>query len=264
VKYQSPVSLTVGGGAVLAGPGLPQFQELAEYYDAINDWKDYRGECERLEAIARRFGRPGRTTWLDVACGTGRHLEFLRRRHLTVGLDGSRSMLRVARRRLPGVQLLVGDMRTFHLNRRFDVVSCLFSAIGHLETREDIRTAFANFARHLNPGGVTLVEPWLDPSEFRPRRIHLRTHESPGITIVRLASSSARGNRSTIRYHFLIGEPGRRIRHFEETDAKLLLSHQELLDLMRSAGLRPRFLGRGLSPGRGLLVGSKVGAGQVA
>ncbi len=175
----------MSGGAAVTGSGLSQFHELAEYYDAINDWKDYRVESERLETIARRFGRPGRTTWLDVACGTGRHLQFLGRRHSTVGVDSSREMLRFARRRLPGVRLVLGDMRTFRLNRRFDVVSCLFSAIGHLKTKEEVRTAFANFARHLNPGGVTIVEPWIEPSAFRSGMIHLRTHESPAVTVVR-------------------------------------------------------------------------------
>jgi len=149
----------MGAGTGPTDPGLSQFHGLAKYYDAINDWKDYRRETERLETIARSFGRPGRTAWLDVACGTGRHLEFLRRRHTTVGVDGSREMLRIARRRLPGVPLVLADMHTFRLKRRFDVVSCLFSAIGHLRTKEDVRTTFANFARHLNPGGVAIVEP---------------------------------------------------------------------------------------------------------
>jgi ubiquinone/menaquinone biosynthesis C-methylase UbiE len=249
-----------GGGASVTEAGLTQFHELAKYYDAINDWKDYRGESQRLETLARRFGRPGRTTWLDVACGTGRHLEYLRRRHSTVGVDGSREMLRCARRRLPGVPLVLGDMRAFRLNRRFDVVSCLFSAIGHLRTKEDVRKAFANFARHLNPGGVAIVEPWIQPSAFRPGRIYLRTYESPAVTVVRCASSSRRGNRSVIHYHFLVGERGRQIQHYEETDVGLMLSREELLALMRSAGLTPRFLARGFMPGRGLLIGVKVRA----
>jgi SAM-dependent methyltransferase len=240
--------------------GLSQFRELAEYYDAINDWKDYRGESERLETIARRFGRRGRTTWLDVACGTGRHLEYLSRRHPTVGVDSSREMLRFARRRLPGVRLVPGDMRTFRLDRRFDVVSCLFSAIGHLRTEEDVRKTFANFARHLNPGGVTIVEPWIRPSGFRPGMIHLRMHEGPDATVVRCAFSSRRANHSVIDYHFLIGKTGHGIQHYEVRDVGLLLSPEKLLRLMRWAGLRPYFIARGLMPGRGLLVAVKVGA----
>jgi ubiquinone/menaquinone biosynthesis C-methylase UbiE len=251
----------MGAGAAVTGSALSQFHELAEFYDALNDWKDYRSESERLEIIARRFGRPGRTTWLDVACGTGRHLEFLNRNHFTVGVDGSREMLRIARRRLPGVRLVHGDMRTFCLNRRFDVVSCLFSAIGHLTTKRDVRKTFANFARHLNSGGVAIVDPWIERSLFRSGSIHLRSHESPAVTVARCAYSSRRGNHSIIHYHFLIGKRGRKIRHREVTDVGLLLSREELSELMGDADLRPHFLSRGLMPGRGLLVGVKARAG---
>ena len=245
----------------MAGSGLSQFHELAKYYDVLNDGKDYRGESKRLEAIARRFTGPGRSAWLDVGCGTGRHLEFLSRRHFTVGVDDSQEMLRLARRRLPRTRLFLGDMRTFRLGRRFDVVSCLFGAIGHLSTKEDVRRTFANFARHLNPGGVAIVEPWIDPAVFRTGMIQLRTHQSYGVAVVRCAYSSRRRNRSLIRYHFLVGEPARGIRYYEETDVGLLLSREELLQLMRRERLRPRFFARGLMPGRGLLVGVKVGAG---
>ncbi|HUI38753.1 MAG TPA: methyltransferase domain-containing protein, partial [Thermoplasmata archaeon] len=80
---------------------VSQFYQLAKYYDPLNDWKDYRAESRRLIALARRWGRPQSTSWLDVACGTGRHLEFLRQRYATVGVDASPDMLRIARRRLP-------------------------------------------------------------------------------------------------------------------------------------------------------------------
>jgi ubiquinone/menaquinone biosynthesis C-methylase UbiE len=242
---------------MVTSPKLFQFHELAKYYDALNDWKDYREESRRLETIAQRFGRPGKTTWLDVACGTGRHLEFLRRRHLIAGVDGSRAMLRIARGRLPGVPLVLGDMRDVRLGRRFDVVSCLFSAIGHLTSVRDVRRAFANLARHVTPGGVVIVEPWIERSAFRVGSIHLRTHVSPTLSIARLAYSSRRGRRSIIHFHFLIGTPGRDIRYVHETDAGWLFSREELLELMRSVGLRSHFLARGFSPGRGLLIGVK-------
>ncbi len=185
------------------------YGELAKYYDGLNAMKDYRAEAGRLEAIARRYGRPGPTTWLDVACGTGRHLEFLRRHHPVAGVDASREMLRVARRRLPKVRLVLADMRTFRLNERFDVVSCLFSAVGHLRTERELATTFANFARHLNPGGVAIVEPWIDPSMYRSSMLHVRTYDTPAVKVARCAFSSRRGNHSVIHYHYLIAETGR-------------------------------------------------------
>lgn len=243
----------------MTGVRLPQFHELARYYDALNERKDYRRESNRLESIARRYVRSGRTSWLDVACGTGRHLEWLRSRHPVVGLDASHEMLRIARRRLPGVRLVRGDMRRFRLHRRFDVVSCLFGAIGHLRTEMEVRDTFASLGRHLHPGGMAIVEPWVDRSDWRSGGLYLRAYEGPALTVVRLASSSRSGRHWVIHWHFLVAEPGRGVRYVQETDRGLLLSRGRLVELMRQAGLEARFLDRGLTPGRGLLIGTRPG-----
>jgi SAM-dependent methyltransferase len=245
------------------GSQLSQFYALAPYYDVLNGGKDYRGEVRRLEEIARRFVPAGASTWLDVACGTGRHLEFLGRRRRVEGVDESPAMLRIARRRLPGVPLLRGDMRTFRLSRRFDVLTCLYGAIGHLGTRNDLRKAFVNFAQHVRPGGVVIVEPWILSEHFRPGMIDVRTREGPDVTTVRMTRSERRGRRSVLEVHFLIAERGRGVRHFREIDVGLLLSREELLRLMREAGLRPHFVRRGLIPYRGLVVGVRPRTGPV-
>jgi ubiquinone/menaquinone biosynthesis C-methylase UbiE len=233
------------------------FHRLASYYDDLVGGKDYRLESQALDSLARRLVRSRGRAWLDVACGTGRHLSYLRRHYAVTGVDLSREMLRVAHRRLPGVRLILGDMRSFRLDERFDVVSCLFSAIGHLKTERDLATTFANFARHLKPGGVTIVEPWIDPAEFRSGYVHLLTQKSPSVTVARMAFSTRRGRRSAVHYHYLIGKTGRRIEHLEEVDLGLLVPRRRLLKLMEGSGLTARFLDVGLTSGRGLLIGLK-------
>ena len=243
----------------MTGSELSLYHELARHYDDLYSWKDYRHEAQRLEEIARRFSASGTASWLDVACGTGRHLEYLRRGRSVAGVDASSEMLRVARHRLPGVRLLRGDMRSFRLGRRFDVVSCLFSAIGHLPTETDVRTAFANFARHLKVGGVAIVEPWIEPSDYRTGSIDLRAYQTPEVAFVRCSSSSHRRNHSVTHYHYLVGKRGRGFRYFEEKDVGLMVDRNRLLELMRGVGFRPRFLARGFTGRRGLLVGTYSG-----
>jgi ubiquinone/menaquinone biosynthesis C-methylase UbiE len=242
--------------------GSPQakplmFHRLAPFYDDLVGGKDYDSEARVLESLARRFVRSRGRAWLDVACGTGRHLSFLRRHYAVTGVDVSREMLRVAHRRLPGTRLVLGDMRNFRLDETFDVVTCLYSAIGHLKTEQEVAAAFANFARHLRPGGVAIVEPWIDPTDFRPGYVHLLTHQSSSVTVARMASSSRRGPRSAVHYHYLIGRTGRPVEHLEEVSLGLLVPRARLLKLLGNAGLTARFLRRGLTPGRGLLIGLK-------
>jgi ubiquinone/menaquinone biosynthesis C-methylase UbiE len=240
------------------------FHELAPYYDRFTAEKDYRGEAARLIALVRRHGRSGGREWLDVACGTGRHLAVLRRSYSVHGIDASPPMLRIARRRLPGVPLARGDMRTFRTRERFDVVTCLFSAIGHLTNERDLFATFANFARHLKPGGVALVEPWLDPASFRPGYHFLLTYRGPDAMLARLSYSRRRGARSIVESRYLIGVPGRGIREVVGSDVGLLVSHDRLVAMMAEAGLSSRFLARGLRSGRGLLLGRKPRGGAIA
>ena len=242
-----------------AGPLM--FHRLAPYYDELVGAKDYRREARTLEALARRYVRSGGRSWLDVACGTGRHLGFLRRRHVVTGVDVSPEMLRVARRRLPGIRLLRGDMRTLRLDETFDVVSCLYSAIGHLGSERELAATFANFARLLKPGGIAVVEPWIDPADFRPGFVHVLAHTGPTATVARMAVSSRRGRRSSVHYHYLVGRPGHPVEHFEEADPGLLVPRDRLVELLGAAGLRARFLRRGLTAGRGLLVGLRPTGG---
>jgi len=233
------------------------FHEMAPYYDTYLADKDYRRESRIIESIARRYGHSHGRSWLDVGCGTGQHLVHLRKHHSVMGIDQSPEMLRVARRRLPATSLRVGDVRTFRLRRRFDVVSCLFGVFGHLENERDVRRALARIAAHLVPGGVAIVEPWVDPGHYRAGLIHLVARDEPFTKAVRLSYSSRRGDRLVVRSHYLLATRGRPIRHYEEVNIGLMVSPRRLVEMMESAGLRARFRKRGLLPERGLLIGVK-------
>lgn len=239
------------------------FHELAKYYDLLASGKDYGAETRRLEELARAHGRSMGRDWLDVACGTGRHLEHLRRSREVVGLDLSPQMLAIARRRLPGVRLYRRDMRSFDLARKFDVVTCLYSAIGHVGSERELAAVYESLARHLKPGGVAIVEPWFTPGAFHDGSAHVVSTQTRELAIARVAYSRRSGSRSTVRYRYLVARSGRGFEQFEDTSPGLLVRTSRHLELMRRAGLSPRYLARGLSVGRGLLVGVRRPVGPV-
>lgn len=228
------------------------YRHLARYYDLIYDQKDYRKDTAELVRLARKFGESKGHRWLDVACGTGRHLELLRREFTVAGVDLSAEMLREARRRLPGVRLVRGDMRNFDLRARFDVVSCLFSAIGYLRTESDLRRALQTFARHLRPGGVLLVQPWIDPARFQRGHTTLTFHDGGLIKIARGSSISARGALTHVRFDYLIAEEGHGTRHVSEVEVLRMTAPHRLVELSDSLGLKARVLPT--KDRRGLLV----------
>ena len=111
---------------------------------------------------------------------------------------------------------------------------------------------------------MAIVDPWLSPRYFRAGSVYLTSAEAPGLVLARVAYSRHRENRSWVTPHYRVGESGRGIRQFEETSVGLLVSRARLVELMQKAGLRATFLERGLTVGRGLLIGVKPASDPVS
>lgn len=227
----------------------------AELYDLFYEWKDYAGEAARLREIVSARA-PHARTLLDVACGTGRHLEHLAAWYEVEGADLDEGLLQVARRKLPAVAFEHADMRALELRRTFDVVTCLFGSIGYVQTPEGMRSAIAVMARHVAPGGLLIVEPWLTPSNFDPAHPgRALMVERPGLVAARLNDSRVEGGLSIMDFHYLIGRAGARLEHLVETHTLGLFTDDELRDAFAAAGMTAEHDADGLT-GRGLWVGA--------
>jgi ubiquinone/menaquinone biosynthesis C-methylase UbiE len=232
------------------------YASIARYYDRIYSFKNYRLETRKLLAFIRRFRRSRGNLLLDVACGTGAHLVHLRRHFTVEGVDASAGMLRIARRKLPGVRFTRADMTRFDLGRAFDVVTCLFSSIGYVRTLPRLHKAIRCMAAHLKPGGLLLIEPWFTRETWKPPQVHALLVNEPGLKLCRVNTSlKPRGRITALDMHYLIGTH-RGTRHLVEHHECGLFSKKETLDAFRRAGLWVRYDRRGIS-GRGLYVGMK-------
>ncbi len=228
------------------------FSRSAELYDAFYAWKDYPAEAEKLDALIRRTVRGARTL-LDVACGTGKHLELLRDRYEVEGVELDPAMLAIARRRLPGVPLHEGDMTAFDLGREFDVVTCLFSSIGYARTRKRLVQAAASLARHVRPGGALVVEPWILPEAWQEHGVYALFIDEPELKAARVDRSTRDGDVTAIDFHYVVGTPAR-VDTFEERHEVGLFAHADYVAALEASGLDVRHDPEGLT-GRGLYIG---------
>jgi len=237
---------------------IRQYGELAKYYDLLYEWKDYDKESRVLLQLIRRYKKSSGDSLLDVGCGTGKHVERLAKEFDCVGMDASESMLERARANVKGVEFVLGDMTHFDLGRRFDVVVCLFSSIGYVRTYPRLARTLLNFARHLRPGGVVIIEPWLMKSTYKAGHIHvLATHESDDLRVVRVDYSRVKGKVSVLDEILVVAEKGKGITTYKDRMVMGLFEKDMFLKLMRMAGLEARYLKRSLAPGRGLYIGVK-------
>jgi SAM-dependent methyltransferase len=228
------------------------FLRSAELYDAIYHFKDYARECERLRSLIREFV-PDAGTVLDVACGTGEHARFLQSNYRVDGIDINEDYLRAARRKNPAGNYICGDMTDFCLHRTYDVVTCLFSAIGYVRTIARLEQAIACMGRHVRLGGVLLVEPWFAPDQWQPGAQFIHAGQVGNDKVCRMSLSLREDNRSVILLHYLRATSGA-IRHYRERLELGLFTRDEMSQAFEATGMRVRYDPQGLM-GRGLYIG---------
>jgi SAM-dependent methyltransferase len=146
--------------------GFSKGAALAEWFEAWFD-EDYallyahRDAEEARQAVSQALrvapelaGGPV----LDLGCGTGRHLEILRRANpLAFGMDLSPALLRMAPAALRP-WLLRGDMRTLPVREGSLAGICLwFTPFGYFSDEQN-RALMLRLGRLLRPGGVLVMD----------------------------------------------------------------------------------------------------------
>jgi SAM-dependent methyltransferase len=230
------------------------FKRSGRFYDAVYAFKDYAAEAERLHELVS-VRAPEARTLLDVACGTGKHLAELRRWYEVEGLDLEPELLAIARERLGDVPLHGADMVDFDLGRRFDVVTCLFSSIGYVRTEENLRRATTSMARHIEPGGLLVVEPWILPGDWTPGGVYAQFVDEPDLKVARVNVSPPAGETVVLEMHHLVGTPAE-VTHFVERHELGMFTDEQYADAFRAAGLEVERDPEGLM-GRGLYLGTR-------
>jgi SAM-dependent methyltransferase len=234
----------------------PYSDRMADVYDLIytaGRGKDYAAESAALVDLIRDR-HPTATSLLDVACGTGEHLRQLRDRftHLE-GVELSEPMRAKAIAKLPGIAVHAADMRDFSLGRTFDVVACLFSAIGYTRSTEELRAAMRAMATHLEPGGLLVIDPWFYPDDWQGGFLDDLVAAEDGRKVVRLMLSKRDGRRSSVTYHYLVGD-ATGITHFTDTHDMTLFTRDEYADAIRAAGCVDVAFVEGWTNARGRIV----------
>jgi dTDP-3-amino-3,4,6-trideoxy-alpha-D-glucopyranose N,N-dimethyltransferase/N-dimethyltransferase len=141
-------------------------------------------------------------------------------------------------------------MDSFDIDEEFDAVVCLFSSIGY---SGDLPGAIGSMARHLKPGGVLIVEPWLRPDQWVAGHVQVLDQETDGIRLVRMTASWVDGARSILDMHYLVGSASG-IEHLVETHCLTLFSLAEYEAAFLAARLTFEFDEDG-PMGRGALIG---------
>lgn len=233
------------------------FSKSAEYYDEIyaSMGKDYAKESDKVQRLIQKYLNTQGKSLLDVGCGTGHHAGFLSKHYQVEGLDLDPNLLSIARKKHPKIRFHNGDMINFKLNKKFDAIVCLFSAIGYVKTKPNLNKAIETMTNHLLPGGVMLIEPWFSSGQWRNGGVFTLHVNKPDLKITRMSHSSRKGNISIIDFQYLIGT-SKGIQHSVEQHQLGLFDKKDYLNAFHKAGLKVMHDTKGVD-GRGLYIGIK-------
>ena len=217
-------------------------RRFAKYYDAIyHDLVDYEGDVEFLERVFRRFrGRP--KTILDLGCGTGNHdFPLARRGYEVTGIDRSREMLALARKKTPEVgrppRFVRADMQSFHLGQRFDAAVCLFGAFDYLLSRPQVTGCLRSVRAHLVPRGLFVYEYW-QTSGVRPGIQSWIDRVAEGWELLRLSEGhfDSRKSQLAMDFRFLVLQGRAVVDRFSERHIVRTYARRQMGLLLRQAG----------------------------
>ncbi len=136
----------------------PWFKEwFDENYRMLYRHRNSEDAREQVRLIIDTLKPARDAAILDLCCGEGRYTSiFSKLGYNVLGLDLSETLVRFGKQREPGLNLVVGDMRS--IPGYFDLILSLFTSFGYFEKDEENLQVLQSVYRALKPGGTY----WLD------------------------------------------------------------------------------------------------------
>jgi ubiquinone/menaquinone biosynthesis C-methylase UbiE len=238
-------------------PKKQTYTDLAKYYDLIYSFKDYKSEANKIKQLIKKYKKSLGNDLLEMACGTGKHLAYLKGEFSILATDANKAMLSIAKKNAPDVSFRQANMIEFDLGRTFDVVICLFSSIGYVKSYANLNKTIKNFANHLKKGGVVMIEPWFTQDVYLTGLPTMTTYDGKDIKIARLSVGKKRGILSILDMHYLIAKRNKQVEHFVERHELAMFEKHKILAIMEQHGLKAVFSKSGLMKDRGIYIGVK-------
>lgn len=165
---------------------LKLYSDLAEYYYHIEkSGRNFKQELICLDILFRSYRAK---KIIDLGCGTGEHVEALRRLgYDMLGIDNSSFMLDVAKKRFPNSKFQLGSMQDFKVNNHYDALICLYGTFNYLITSQEIQNTFHSIYSALKLKGLVVLEVWnsIPIQKIRKKPISPVNVCSVGSTIVK-------------------------------------------------------------------------------
>ena len=174
---------------------------------------------------------------IDIGCGPGNSIQVLLERwpqSKLVGIDNSLAMITKAKKDYPGQEWILSDVLSFTSNIRFDLVFCSAT----IQWIPDHQYLFDKFFSLLSPCGIIAIQVPRFNIMTIGKIIQSVTSESRWKSMTQECADLFTYHDSYYYYN-LLSDKMKSIDMWETDYMHVLASHQEIIEWIESAGLKP-------------------------
>ena len=183
------------------------FDSYAAYYDLLYKDKDYKLEVNYILKLLKKYKLHSGDI-LELGCGTGKHATYLSNFGFNLhGIDFSESMIDIAnsQSKLENTTFEIGDVRTYRVDRLFDVVISLFHVASYQSSNSDLQDMFLTASSHLIPGGIFIFDFWYGPGVLSDLpSVRIKRMNNKNIDVKRVAEPEIRCNENIVDVNYNI------------------------------------------------------------
>ena len=215
------------------------YKKYAKFYDKVYSKKKYDAEVKFINSVVKNFKVKGKNL-LDMACGTGTHAKrFVADRFQVTGVDVNSEMLKIARKKTKKASFVEDSMQSFKSKKKFDVITCLFTAINYNKNISELKSTIKNLSNLLNKGGIVIFDLGLiKGKEDKKTGAFVDTYSEDNLQIARISQwNPSRENPDIYHANFLMFVKDKGKVDFEIDEHELgVFSVEEIKSIMKNNG----------------------------
>lgn len=226
------------------------FLKYANYYDIINEGKNYQLEADKINDIIKSKDSKAISV-LDLGCGSGIHANYLANMGFEVtGVDFSSEMIAIANKKRENeyslnkhrLNFIQGDIRSIELGKQFDVIISMFHVFSYLNSNIDLSSAYSVINKHLKLNGIFIYDFWYGPGVLNELpSIKIKNIKSKNLEIKRIAYPQLDVNKNlvVVNYEFyLIDNNNNSVNRINESHSMRYFFYPELQILHHENNLK--------------------------
>lgn len=224
------------------------FIKSAHYYDRIYQNKNYDKEVLVIKEKIKKYVNKKQISLLDLGCGTAEHcLRFAKLKYDVIGIDKSPEVLSLAEKKQlklkNKIKFIKQNICKINLNRKFDVITCLFHVTSYLTVQKDLNNFFNSVEKQLKDDGIFIFDCWYGPGLLldKPSVIY-KKYEDKKIVIHRIKEPFLLEEKNLVKvvHNFFIEDKKTKkiIDHFVEEHLLRYFFFKEISILLKKANLK--------------------------